>query len=452
MEAVSASDKKSKQLYRTLWRWHFYAGVFAIPFVIILAITGSLYLFKPQLDAIHDAPYRNLALNGDRSTPEQQVAAAIAAVPNSKFVAYELPREQSDAVNILLNQHGEKIRAYVHPNNLQVLLVEQEEKRFLRIVHDIHGELLLGKTGSILVELAACWAIVLVLTGIYLWWPRNAKGIAGVLYPRLSFKGRLFWRDLHSVIGIWISFFVLFLLLSGLPWTLVWGSAFKEVRELTGTSAVQQDWVNAGRKNTADQHSHDHSAHEDHAEHQADMNGVNTKAASLNKIVAGAQNLQLAYPVLISPPSAKSPDWSAKSNAQNRPLRADAYFSATSGELTRQQHFSQRHMIDRAVGIGVAAHEGQLFGWLNQLLGLLTAMGLIALSISGFIMWRKRAPQSALGAPPAMPEAKIGMGFVIIIFAAAILLPVLGASLIVIFLLEKILFSRWTKARIWLGL
>jgi uncharacterized iron-regulated membrane protein len=38
-------------LYRMLWRWHFYAGLICIPFVIWLAVTGSIYLFRPQIDA-----------------------------------------------------------------------------------------------------------------------------------------------------------------------------------------------------------------------------------------------------------------------------------------------------------------------------------------------------------------------------------------------------------------
>jgi uncharacterized iron-regulated membrane protein len=67
-------------------------------------------------------------------------------------------------------------------------------------------------------------------------------------------------------------------------------------------------------------------------------------------------------------------------------------------------------------------------------------------------MWRKRAPDGVLGAPPAMPEAKIGVGFAVIILMAAVLLPVLGASLVIVFLLERILFARWNRARVWLGL
>jgi uncharacterized iron-regulated membrane protein len=458
-----------KKIYRTLWRWHFYAGIFAIPFVIILSITGALYLFKPQIDALHDAPYRNLTIDGPLATPEQQVAAALSAVPKASFVAYELPREKTDAVNILLNKSGSNIRVYVHPQTLTVLTVEDENERFLRIVHDIHGELLLGKFGSVLVELAACWAIVLVMTGIYLWWPRSAKGIAGILYPRFSLKGRLFWRDLHSVTGIWISFFVLFLLISGLPWALLWGSAFKEVRSFTNASAQKQDWAVTGQPNlptVENEHAHhdmnpasiasasatnpDVAAHHEHGE--AMKSDAHKARVNLNAIVARAYQLKLAHPVWVAPPSSRTAEWTAKSNTQNRPLRAEAYFSAQTGELINYQHFSQRHVIDRVVGIGVAAHEGQLFGWFNQLLGLLTTLGLIVISISGFIMWRKRAPDGVLGAPPAVPEAKIGKGFVAIILIAAVLLPLLGISLIVIFLLEKIIFSHWAHARNWLGL
>src|SRR5690606_29980906 len=63
-----------------------------------------------------------------------------------------------------------------------------------------------------------------------LWWPRSAEGLAGIVYPRLKRRGRLFWRDVHAVTGFWISMLALFLLVTGLPWALVWGSAFGELR------------------------------------------------------------------------------------------------------------------------------------------------------------------------------------------------------------------------------
>ncbi|RYZ79785.1 MAG: PepSY domain-containing protein, partial [Moraxellaceae bacterium] len=300
-----------------------------------------------------------------------------------------------------------------------------------------------GTAGAIVVELAACWAIVLVLTGVYLWWPRTAKGFAGVLYPRIFKNGRIFWRDLHSVIGIWISFFVLFLLLSGLPWAFVWGNVFKEFRQLTGSVQVSQDWNIAGEHQHHMKSSENNSAGEDHSMHHQ---------LAIDTIIRNAESLGFAYPVLLTAPSTESHYWTVKSNAQNRMLRADAIIDAQTGEIINKKDFSTRHPIDQVIGIGVAAHEGQLFGWFNQLLGLLTALGLVAMSVAGVILWRKRAPSGVLGAPPVTPDARLGKGFITIILLSAILLPLLGISLIVIAALEVLIFSRSERTRLWLGL
>ena len=106
----------------------------------------------------------------------------------------------------------------------------------------IHGELLAGRTGSILIELAASWAIIMLITGLYLWWPRESRGAAGVLYPRLRDGRRVFWRDLHAVTGMWVSAFAMFLLITALPWTTVWGAGLKEVarvREPAGQAGLE---------------------------------------------------------------------------------------------------------------------------------------------------------------------------------------------------------------------
>src|SRR3954463_7553940 len=88
--------------YRGLWRWHFHAGMLCIPFVIVLAITGSIYVFKPQIDAFADRAVDSLTLTGRRATGEQHIAAALASLPGSRLFAYEVPRESDDAVRVHL--------------------------------------------------------------------------------------------------------------------------------------------------------------------------------------------------------------------------------------------------------------------------------------------------------------------------------------------------------------
>src|ERR1700761_6528306 len=83
----------------------------------------------------------------------------------------------------------------------------------------------------------------MIVTGLFLWGPSNTRGLGGVLYPRFGLRGRPFWKDVHSVVGIYVSALALFLLFTGLPWAKSWGGYLKVIRHLSAGRAVSQDWV-----------------------------------------------------------------------------------------------------------------------------------------------------------------------------------------------------------------
>ncbi|MBU6371420.1 MAG: PepSY domain-containing protein [Alphaproteobacteria bacterium] len=454
-------DLRAGRLYRAIWRWHFYAGLFCIPFILLLAATGSLYLFKPQIEAAIDRPYASLAITGPLATPRAQIEAALAAVPGSTFAAYQMPERDDAAVQVLVAAEGERTRVYVHPQTLAVLKTVPEEARFMSVVQSIHGELLAGDMGSLVVETAASWAIVMVVTGLYLWWPRSARGLAGVLFPRFGRGARTMWRDVHAVTGVWISGLALALLLTGLPWTQVWGEGFKRVRAMTGLDAVTRDWTQGRAAERAAAAADEHAEHmaAGHAHDMAAMHdmggGAHDMAAmtpvSVDALVAASRTLAVAPPAMLTPPSKKSPTWDLKSAAQNRTIRTEVAFDPMTGAIVKKTGFKDRHPIDRAVAIGVSAHEGQLFGWANQALGVLAALGLAILSVSAFVMWRTRAPKGALGAPP-LADARLGAGVAALILVAAVLLPMFGATLIVVALLDLVVLRRIAPVRRYLGL
>jgi uncharacterized iron-regulated membrane protein len=426
-------------LYRALWRWHFYAGLFCVPFVILLAITGSIYLFKPQVEAFAERPFNHLVASGPYAPAADQMTRAVAAVPGAHFSAYEV-RDPRDATRVLVGlDDGSQVRVYLHPVTGAVLKVLPEDRRLMEVVKTIHGELLLGAGGSIVVELAAAWALVMVVSGLYLWWPRGRSGVAGILYPRLSAKGRPMWRDLHAVTGFWVSAFAIFLLLTALPWTTVWADGFKEVREVTGLVKGPTDW----KQSRADEHE-DHRMAEGHVHRPPPV--------SLDAMIASVRAEDLPPPVMIAPPSATSTSWMARSDTQDRPRRVTLTLDAATGAVVGRRGFADGHPIDQAVGYGIAAHEGQLFGLANQLLGVATALGLILVCVSGYVMWWKRRPKGELGAPAAPADRRLGWGVAIIIVAFALFQPVFGISLILIGAVEGLILRRIPPVRRWLGL
>jgi uncharacterized iron-regulated membrane protein len=335
---------------------------------------------------------------------------------------------------------------YVSPQG-KVLGSVDPESRISATVSRIHGSLLIGRVGDWIVELAACWAIVMILTGLYMWWPRG-QGLRGVIWPRLGKGKRIFLRDLHAVTGFWVSGLALVLLTTGLPWASVWGDAFRVARAELGLVQGAQDWKTG--------------THAPHAEHDHDammkMQAAGIPLVGLSDMVAKAKLEDLPHPVFVKPPGAPERfgpptpmAWTIKSESQNRPLnRKITYDVATGKELSRTS-FADKHVIDQAVNYGIAWHEGQLFGWINQLVGVLSALGLITLVISGFMIWRRRKPVDALGAPiaPAVPQ-KI-RGVVVIIAVMAILLPLLAISLLALWLFDRLLLPRLPAFAIWLG-
>ncbi len=226
------AEEQGRRLYRAIWRWHFYAGVFCIPFVIWLSVTGSIYLFRPQIETWLDRPYDHLHLEGARATPEQIARAAVTAVPRSILHYYELPPNPDAAARVVVGIGTQEFRVYVQPVTLQILYIINEDHRPMTLLAHLHGQLLAGRWGSYIVELAASWAIVMLLTGLYLWWPRQAERLAGVIWVRLGRGRRIFWRDLHAATGVWVSASALLLILTGLPWANGWGAYFKKVRQI----------------------------------------------------------------------------------------------------------------------------------------------------------------------------------------------------------------------------
>lgn len=438
--------------YRAVWRWHFYASLFCLPFVSILATSGALYLFKWEIEAWEERPFERVS-DGPTQSADTLIRAALNTAPGGRFTGYELPATPTSAARVLVDVDGNGVRVFVDPATGTVTGSLAEGDRFMRFVKRIHGELLVGDRGSYIVELAASWTIVMILTGLWLWWPRKRTGWGGVLYPRLTGGSKQFWRDLHAVPGFWISGMALFLLLSGLPWSKFWGDYFKGVRRATGTAVARQEWSNTSSGDrTKPSTGADHSDHGGGGRRRGMSGPPVSDFAPVQRIVEVLEAKPLAPPVLVSPPKKEGGPWTVASQTANRPWRVTLEVDGATGQIMSEQGFADRHWIDQLVAIGIAAHEGQLFGWPNQLLGLLTAAGLTLLCASGLILWWRRRNPGELGAPPPGHPVRLSVPLMIVILGLGVALPLFGATLLGVLAVEHAILRRipaWSK---WLGL
>ncbi|MFO1349375.1 MAG: PepSY domain-containing protein [Gammaproteobacteria bacterium] len=454
----------SGRFYRVVWRWHFYAGLFVIPVLLILAITGSIYLFKPQLDRWM---YRELmfvepgaaALSYDR-----QLDAARAAYPTAKLTKFTpaVTADRSAEVG-LTTRDGHDLAVFVNPYTGKVLGERDEHANLQAYARKIHGELMIGKVGDTIVELAACWALVLIVSGVYMWWPRHGSAIWGTLLPRLHADGRTFWRDLHAVPGFYGALLVVFLVLTGLPWAGFWGDNFAKVwsryPEFMWDSAPNAKQLTAALNQNgvqtvawaAEQLPMPKSIVPGHAEHQssasastsaASAEGQSAMPVSLGGIIALAQANGVTPGYSVSLPGDAEAVYTVSAVPNDPTLERTLHIDQYSGKVLADLGWAQYGPVPKAVEFGIAIHMGKYFGLANQLLMLAICLIVITLTITGAVMWWRRRPAGRLGAPAMPANFPLWKTAVAIIAVLGVAFPFVGISLVAVLLVDYLVISR----------
>lgn len=190
-----------------------------------------------------------------------------------------------------------------------------------------------------------------------------------------------------------------------------------------------------------------------HAGHQGMATAaVPMRAGELGRVIATVRPLDLASPVLLSPPARAGVPWTASSNAADRPRRADVEVDGPSGRIVGRVDFADRHWIDRLIGYGIAVHEGALFGIVNQLLGTITALLLVVLAASGIVLWWRRRPTGLLGAPLPLTRPRFRTALVAAIIALGVFMPLFGTTLLLVLAVELLILRRQPALQRWLSL
>ncbi|AET89049.1 Propeptide PepSY amd peptidase M4 [Burkholderia sp. YI23] len=449
---------------RTLWRWHFYAALFVMPLLLVLAITGTIYCFQPQIEPLL---YRDRMVVADSHGPQlsRDVLLAKAAASEPRGAVPTLAQIETDRARsaefVFRLPSGESESVYVNPYDGAVLGTLSVEHRLMKQVRNLHRGLMLGKTGELVMELAGCWTLVMIGTGIALWWPgRQSKG--GVWLPRLSLTGRAWWRDLHAVGGIWLALGALFFVLSGLPWSGSWGKEFKALATSASLGYPKGAWGEAHVRSTAPSAS---ASNDEHAMHGMTMKmddlplhqtpwavgatqvpdsaqaSAQTRRVSLDDVVtlAAKQGVADDYGIALptTPTGVYTVSYFPADPRAERTLHIDQY----SGRVLSDIGYGSYGRVAQWISYGTSLHMGRYFGFANQIVSSAISLGLAALAVTGFVMWMKRRPARALGAParPAKrPPMRVWRGSLTVL---GMIFPLMGATMLAVWCIDRLAFG-----------
>ncbi|MGJ7579647.1 PepSY-associated TM helix domain-containing protein [Variovorax sp. RHLX14] len=454
----------TNNFYRAVWRWHFYAGLLVLPFLIWLAVTGGLYVFKTQIDGYfhHDLKFVE---TGTKSRSHDEIVAAALATHPGTLRKYTPAASSTDSAEVgIATEGGDALSVFVDPHGARVLGALPDGGSVAWTIRKLHSLKYFGKIARGAIEIAAGWAVLLVLTGIYLWWPRGQSlgRRGGVVTVRGTSRQRVFWRDLHAVTGIFVGGALVFLAITGMPWSVLWGNQVNKwanghnfgypagvrvqvpMSQQRLSDAGPTTWSLAQARMPKSVHE-EHEGHDGHVEHAGPASTTpraSPEALDLNQVIAIFERLGIAPGYTVNLPKGPTGVYTAsvypRDLAQQRVIHIDQY----SGRPLIDMRYADYGPLGRWLEWGINVHLGQEFGIPNQAVLVIACLGIVLLCVSACVMWWKRRPTGALGVPP-LPEDRRTLRVVVALLAlGGIAFPLVGASLVVMLTLDWLLTSR----------
>ncbi|HEY8607862.1 MAG TPA: PepSY domain-containing protein [Noviherbaspirillum sp.] len=480
MQSISARSPNPGAGYRTLWRWHFYAGLFVMPLLVVLAITGTLYCFKPQIEPLL---YPHLLVVQPQAMPRLEtdflLSAARRGVPDgSTAVSLQVLTDVDRSTEFVFRlPDGKQQSVYVNPYDGKVLGTLGVDDRFMQVTRMLHRKLMLGKPGELLMELAACWTLVMIGTGVALWWPRAHAGGRMEFRPRFSLRGRAFWKSTHAAMGIWLALGAVAFVLSGLPWTGFWGKNFQALATKADLGAPPGAWgelplrssmpgaVSGPRAAAASGPGHHHEEHGAAAGMtlndlpvpevpwavgavpvpQSGAPGQPAAAMPLQAVIAQVAALGVSTDYQLALPLARDGVYTVVYFPADPKQERTIYIDQYSGKVLRDIRYQDYGAVAQAVSYGTSLHMGRYFGLVNQILSALISVGLGAMAVTGAVMWWKRRPARALGAPAKMQPVPPMRAWIIALTLLGVVFPLMGVTLLQVWAADRLLFQRMAR-------
>lgn len=355
-----------KQLIRQL---HLWLGLASGLVVLVVTLSGAALVFEKEIEQLASSDLYFVPAGTERLPIDSLKNQAARYDPAVKLTRFEIEPHANNRTAIFYGKKGEgTYMIAVNPYTGAVIRGVQTDYRFFPIMLKLHRYLLAGPVGKAVTGVSCIIFLVLVISGIVLWWPKRWKNFRQRVSIKwdASFK-RVVW-DLHAVGGFYMHLFIFIIALTGLTWSYKWFN--------NGIFLLFD-----GKPQVA---------------YKAPANTKIQPAGLLfyEKVYRQA-NRELPYKGLLAiqfPPNDSTSVTVTKENHEARITNVVdfIYYETATGQL-----LGKRLYADQSTGMKVRRavypiHTGEIFGWPTKVLALISCLVGAALPITGFLIWYKK--------------------------------------------------------------
>lgn len=358
--------KRQKPIRKWAGRLHLWLGLTSGIVVFIVAITGCIFAFQDEIqDVTRD--WRKLPAQQQQFVaPSQLLHKVHSLLPNStaSFVTYN-GKERPAHVYAFMNNVPYYL--YFNPYTGELLHVQNLNEDFFIIIENLHMYLLLPEAiGKQIVGISTIIFVIMLITGIILWWPKKKKQLATNLKVRWKARWRRVNYDLHRTAGIYCALIALLLAITGL--------------------GIAYEWMHASFYtvgNLGQDYPADHEVPKITEIPEAVLPQAFDRAfyTTVEKLPQSGMYFVLDQgadkPILTG----------AYPKALTFDHQSNFYFHPKTGQPLASHLYAEKSPGLQFQEMNYGLHTGQYFGLLGKILAFFTSLFVAGLPMSGFMIW-----------------------------------------------------------------
>jgi uncharacterized iron-regulated membrane protein len=189
------------------WAIHRWIALVLCLLLVPNAISGALLVWHDELEPLLHPERFAVTGNGTAVTSSYLDNARAALPANFTPIVVRFPAEEGRPITVMARGEEAGVRqlltVYLDPPSGRVLDVVNFRSSFFGFLHRFHENLTFPEySGRAIVGWAGVGMLILSLTGLWLWWPRNGVFRAGLRWRR---AGDATISNLHYLLGFWIA-------------------------------------------------------------------------------------------------------------------------------------------------------------------------------------------------------------------------------------------------------
>lgn len=374
--------QKIRPTFLFLHRW---LGLLSGLVVVILGITGAIFAFQYEAKewTRSDLIQRELPLE-DR--------LPLATLMNRAETRLDLPalgyglttyRDPSRNWSVLSFRRGDPSwtyfgsiadyrTLYLDPTNGEVVGVIDETKDPFQIIKAIHWSLMLSTPiGQPIVVWSTIIFLILLLSGLLLWWPRrwNKTGRTRSFFIQWKARFKRVVYDLHNVLGFYTLLLLFVIGFTGLFW--MYPDVVKPTLQFLGNGGMQEPTARVESVEIPPRP------------------GTDERDPLEIAYQTSWQEFPDAYSITIVEPQQEEDPIRVvvRGDGETYYERSDLAFHPTTGEVLHARRYDELSRGEKLVAMNYDLHVGAIGGLPGKILAAIASLVAASLPITGFLLW-----------------------------------------------------------------